>query len=249
MARLKQAASSNEERQATLKNLFTAEGCSGDRLAQEAVKHAKLGNVICTLPGQTDEVIVVGAHFDKVKAGMGVTDNWSGASMLPSLLYGLSGSPRKHTFIFIGFTDEEEGMVGSAYYASHLTKEQRAKVKAMINMDTLGLGPTEVWTSHADPALVQDMIAVAGTLHIPFMGRNVESVGTTDSESFAKYKIPRMTLHSLTQETLPILHSDKDQFNVIHPDDYYASYRLITVFLAYLDNKLAAAASTAAASH
>jgi hypothetical protein len=69
---------------------------------------------------------------------------------------------------------------------------------------------------------------------------NVENVGSTDSESFAKYKIPRMTLHSLTSQTFPLLHTDKDQFNVIKPDDYYGSYRLITVFLAYLDGKLPA---------
>ena len=247
--RLRMAASKNEDRQSTLKKLFAEEACAGDRLVDEPVKHEKLGNVVCTLPGQSDDVILVTAHYDKVKPGMGVTDNWSGASMLPSLLYGISATPRKHTFVFIGFTGEEDGMVGSAYYAAHLTQEQRAKIKAVINMDTLGLGPTEIWTSHSDPELVKDMIQVASALHISLTGMNVEQVGSTDSESFAKYKIPRMTIHSLTEQTLGILHTERDQVSVIKEGDYYGSYRLITVFLAYLDGKLpTAAAATCPAS-
>jgi putative aminopeptidase FrvX len=236
--RLKLAAAQNEERQAALKKLFADESCAGDRLTDQAVKHEKLGNVICTLPGETPDTILVTAHYDKVKPGMGVTDNWSGASMLPSLLYGVDGAQRKHTFIFIGFTGEEDGLVGSEFYASHLTKEQRSHIRAVINMDTLGLGPTEVWTSRADPQLLKDLINVAVALHASVAGMNVDNAGSTDSESFAKYKIPRMTLHSLTQETFPILHSDKDQMSVIKPDDYYTSYKVISAFLVYLDGTL-----------
>jgi putative aminopeptidase FrvX len=238
MDRLKLASAKNEDRQATLKKLFADENCTGERLQEQAVKHVKLGNVICTLPGKTDDVILVTAHFDKVPAGMGVTDNWSGASLLPSLLYGIDGVPRKHTYVFIGFTGEEQGMLGSEFYAQHLTKEQRGKIQAVINMDTLGLGPTEVWTSQADPALVKDLANVATAVHLPISTMNVDRVGTTDSESFARYKIPRMTLHSLTGDTLSILHSNKDQLNVIRADDYYATYKLLTIFLAYLDTKL-----------
>jgi putative aminopeptidase FrvX len=246
MERLKLAADKNEDRQATLKKLFAEEDCTGQRLSDQPVKHAKLGNVVCTLPGETDQVVLVTAHFDKVSHGMGVTDNWSGASLLPSLLYGLSGTPRKHTFVFIGFTDEEKGMVGSQFYASHLSNDQRAKIHAVINMDTLGLGPTEVWSSHADPDLVRDMVAVGVALHTNLIGMNVEQIGSTDSESFAKYKIPRLTIHSLTQQTLPILHTDKDQLSVIKPDDYYTTYKFIAVFLAYLDGKLPASTNAVA---
>ncbi len=43
---------------------------------------------------------------------------------------------------------------------------------------------------------------------------------------------------SITQETLRILHSRYDTLSAIRRDDYYATYRLISVFLAYLDTKL-----------
>ncbi len=94
----------------------------------------------------------------------------------------------------------------------------------MIKMDTLGR-PTEVGDSRSDFRLLRLLDAVARSLHAPMRGVNVENVGTTDSESFAHYKIPRITLHSVTQETLPILHTSKDSFDKIKMRDYYESYR------------------------
>jgi len=55
---------------------------------------------------------------------------------------------------------------------------------------------------------------------------------------FLSHKVATITIHSVTQATLPILHSDKDDFAAIKPADYYESYRLITAYLAYLDSAL-----------
>ena len=108
----------------------------------------------------------------------------------------------------------------------------------MINLDTLGLGPTAVWATHSDTQLLDALVRVVNAVHLPLSAVNVDKVGTTDSESFAKYKIPRTTIHSVTQETLPILHSDKDKLNVIKMDDYYSTYRLLAAYLAFLDTAL-----------
>jgi len=66
----------------------------------------------------------------------------------------------------------------------------------------------------------------------------VEQVGTTDSESFAHYSIPRITITAISQDTWPLLHTKKDNINAIKPDLYYDSYRLITKYLALLDQQL-----------
>ena len=71
--------------------------------------------MICALPGTSDKVIIVGAHFDHVPKGDGVADHWSGASLLPSLYEAIKKEPRRHSYIFIGFTDEEKGEVGSHF--------------------------------------------------------------------------------------------------------------------------------------
>ena len=226
------------DREAELKKLFDESGCKSEQLSEQSVKSKQPPNLICTLPGATDEVILVGAHFDHIDAGEGVVDNWSSASLLPSLLYSVSQEPRKHTFIFVGFMGEEQHLVGSSYYAEHLSQEQRQRIKAMVNMDTLGLGPTEVWVTHADDMLVRYLNGVAKALQLPLSGVNVDKVGTTDSESFARYQIPRITIHTLTQDTLTILHSPRDRLDKIRMGDYYDSYRMIAAYLVALDKFL-----------
>lgn len=108
----------------------------------------------------------------------------------------------------------------------------------MVNMDTLGLGPTEVWVSYSDKQLTAAVAAIANVLKLPISGMNVERVGSTDSEQFARRNIPRITIHSLSQNTLPILHSPRDNLSALRLDDYYASYRLMAAYLAYIDTML-----------
>ncbi len=236
--RLGQFQGNNQKREATLKFFFEEAGCKGERLAEQPVKHVKSPNVVCTLPGESESVIVVGAHFDRVDRSFGVVDNWSGASLLPSLYESLSVRPRRHTFVFIGFTAEEEGELGSEFYVQHLSSHHREKTRAMINMDTLGVSPTKVWASHSDPELLRLLSQAAALMKLPVAAVNVEKVGSTDSEMFRKAHIPAMTIHSITQETWPILHSSRDQLSAIKLDDYYDTLRLVSALLALVDLKL-----------
>jgi len=240
-ARLGEYGGTDGEREATLKRMFVEAGC-GEHVSEQRVRGAGVPNVICVLPGSSDRVIIVGAHFDRVSAGDGVADNWSGASLLPSLYQALRAEPRQHTYIFIGFTEEESGLVGSSFYARHMTPEQVAATDAMVNMDVLGLAPTNVWVSRSDKRLMYALGYVAKLVDTPVNGVNFERVGSTDSESFARRRIPSITVHSLTQKNFDagILHSWKDKLSVIRLDDYYESYHLHAVYLVFLDHYLAA---------
>jgi len=64
----------------------------------------------------------------------------------------------------------------------------------------------------------------------------VLKVGSSDAEQFSERKIPRITIHSLTQETwnAHILHTSKDKLSAIRLDDYYQTYRLLA-YVAVLD--------------
>lgn len=237
-ARLEAFSKKNDEREAELKKLFGESGCDSSHLSEQVVKKKLAPNLICVLPGQTDDVILVGAHFDKVNVGEGVVDNWSGASLLPSLLYSLNDKSRHHTFVFVGFTGEELGLLGSEFYTKNLPPEQLGKISGVVNIDTLGLGPTKIWATHADPPMLFAIAAIAQAMKLPIGVVNLDQVGSTDSESFAKYKIPRITIHSITQETWPILHTENDKLTAIKMDDYYTSYRLLAGYLTYLDSYL-----------
>jgi peptidase M28-like protein len=108
--RLKSFATDNQVRESIIRKWFAESGCTKPNLSEESAQLNLPPNVICVLPGQTHEVIVVGAHTDKVlTAGDGVVDNWSGASLLPSLLFSLNAQKRHHTLRVRGFHGRRTG--------------------------------------------------------------------------------------------------------------------------------------------
>jgi len=111
-------------------------------------------NVIGTLPGTDpklkNEAIVIGAHYDHLGRGgdgslaaregdihHGADDNASGVAGLIELARLLSSQKLKRTVVFIAFSGEEEGLIGSSYYVNHPIVPL-ANTVAMINMDMIG---------------------------------------------------------------------------------------------------------------
>ncbi|MGH9430149.1 MAG: M28 family metallopeptidase [Terriglobia bacterium] len=236
--RLAQFKGNNMDRENTLRTIFSQAGCSTADITTVEIGWRQPPDLICTLPGRSQSEIIVGGHFDYVYAGQGVVDDWSGASLLPTLYQSLSKTSRRHTFLFIGFSNEEKGLAGSRYYVSRLSREQKAGISAMVNLECLGMNDAEVWGDHADPVLLHKLLQTARALHFPLPIVNVERVGTDDAESFRRRNIPTLTVHSLTQDTLGILHSPRDRMSAINRDYYYENYRLVVAYLAYLDQTL-----------
>jgi len=231
--RLERGAVAHHQRQAAISDLLKEVGCT----ATEQRVDKNSANVICTLPGQTDATIMVGGHFDYAERGRGIVDDWSGASLLPSLYESLKGNPRRHTFVFVAFAAEEQGLIGSKHYVKSLAAEQKTLVRAFINLECLGLAPPKVWVHRSTPALVGFLNDVASSMHVDLQGVNVDKVGDDDTHPFQSAHIPVISIHSVTTETLPVLHSERDTIGSIQFDDYYAAYRLVAYYLAYLDVK------------
>jgi len=234
-SRLQSYKGNDRQREMTLKQMFESAGCSGERLVEQTVKGLKEPNLICTLTGHGDTVILVGAHYDHAELGEGVADNWTGASLLPSLYQAMSSQQPRFSFVFVAFAGEEKGLVGSRYYVNQLTKESIAKIQAMICMDTLGLSTTEIWLAKSDTKLTSALHRLGLALKLPRSAVNVDQVGDSDEEPFSQRRIPVLVVHSLTQETLGILHSPGDNYKVINFDHYYDSYRLLSAYLEVLD--------------
>jgi len=98
-------------------------------------------NVLATtLGGSSNYTIVVGSHLDSVPAGPGVNDNGSGSSTVLELAlstyFCMKEPVNKITFAFWGA--EELGLLGSTYYVSKLTTEQKANIALNLNFDMLG---------------------------------------------------------------------------------------------------------------
>jgi len=114
---------------------------------------ATVNNVLAWLPGQTDEYIIIGAHYDHLGRGNfdslapsqigqihpGADDNASGTAgvlELARLLAPLRGQ-LKRSILFIDFAGEELGLLGSAAWVKDPTRPLD-KAVAMLNMDMIG---------------------------------------------------------------------------------------------------------------
>lgn len=116
---------------------------------------SEVKNVIGVLEGEgplAEETIVVGAHYDHVGLGgagslmpgskavhNGADDNASGTSALIELARRLKARHEKlpRRVVFMAFTGEEMGLLGSAHYVKHPVFPLE-KTVAMFNMDMVG---------------------------------------------------------------------------------------------------------------
>jgi len=103
-------------------------------------------NVICRKPGvaDPDNTIVVGGHYDSINQDSdpnyyapGADDNGSGVAAVLELARVLKDIPLKKSVMFIAFSAEEVGLVGSYVAASNLYYSG-TKVEFMLNFDMIG---------------------------------------------------------------------------------------------------------------
>ena len=92
-----------------------------------------------TRKGDPRHVVVAGAHLDSVPAGPGINDDGSGSAWqleLAEQISKLRAKP-KHKIRFLWFGGEEDGLVGSQYYAGQLTDAEVANIDVMIDTDMI----------------------------------------------------------------------------------------------------------------
>ena len=79
-----------------------------------------------TRGGDPDHVVVVGAHLDSVPAGPGINDDGSGTATLLAQAQEVANGHYKlrNKIRFMWFGAEENGLVGSSYYAQQPQPER-----------------------------------------------------------------------------------------------------------------------------
>jgi hypothetical protein len=220
----------NQQRAEQLKAWFSRAGCRGDLLSEQRVPGNDLPNVICRMRGKSDDTIVVGAHYDRVSSPKRPFDDWTGALLLPALYECLHTRRRRHTILFVAFADQGDELLGAEAFISHLSATELRHVRAMVNVDALGLSPTKIWSGHSDKELVHALIEMVYAMKLPASQIELGRVGVSDSDPFLSRHIPQITIHSISQANLA-----SDTVTPFRPAAFYDSYRLICGFIAFLD--------------
>ncbi|ELQ33119.1 aminopeptidase Y [Pyricularia oryzae Y34] len=90
-----------------------------------------------TTQGDPDNCVALGAHSDSVEAGPGINDDGSGTLSLIEVARQLTKFKVNNCVRFAWWSAEEEGLVGSSYYASSLSPEENLKVRLFMDYDML----------------------------------------------------------------------------------------------------------------
>jgi Zn-dependent M28 family amino/carboxypeptidase len=92
-----------------------------------------------TQGGSPNRVVVAGAHLDSVAAGPGVNDDGSGTSAQLEIAKQIAAKNLvpNQKIRFMWFGGEEEGLIGSNYYASHLSQTEVNKIMVMLDTDMI----------------------------------------------------------------------------------------------------------------
>ena len=186
-------------------------------------------NVVGILPGSDpklkNEAIVIGAHYDHLGLGgegslapregeihHGADDNASGTAGVLELARMFTQGPKpRRTIVFVAFSGEEEGLIGSNYYVNHPVVPLANSV-AMINMDMIGrlkdqklsiggVGTAQEWKDEIKRTqdsftAPQTIPASAGnhsstSIAAPFaLTLNEDGYGPSDHSSFYSKQIP-----------------------------------------------------------
>lgn len=199
-------------------------------------------NVIGYLDNGQPYTIVVGAHYDHLgddgrgssldanpqgKIHHGADDNASGVAGVLELArhYALNGEKERYNFLFMCYSAEEAGLIGSKYFTNHATV-LLSTISCMINMDMIGrlndstrklliygTGTSPVW----EPMLKN----IHNDLVLKF---DSSGVGPSDQTSFYLKDIP--VLHFFTGQ-----HSDYHKPSDIAEKINYKGEKVVLDFI------------------
>ena len=109
-------------------------------------------NVVLTLPGQSERMIIVGAHYDSPPYAS-ASDNASGTALLLESAKRMMELEHYYTIVYVFFGSEEVGLIGAYYYYESLTARERDNIVMMVNADVLIEGPYIIYGAGVMPTL------------------------------------------------------------------------------------------------
>ena len=196
-------------------------------------KKAIVKNVAAVLDGEgtlADETIIVGAHYDHLGEGgpgslapwtkaihNGADDNASGTAVLLEVarrMASIEDKPRRRV-VFIAFSGEERGLLGSSYYVSNPAVPLE-KTAAMVNMDMVGrLQDNKLIVSGTGTATTFDALIDETNKRYEFdIKKDAGGYGPSDHASFYGKQIPVFHFFTGTHNDYHRPSDDVEKINV-----------------------------------
>merc|ERR1711916_1724 len=211
-------------------------------------------NVIATIKGELDAMVVLGAHYDSrsrdvnspTNPAPGADDDGSGTATLLEVARVLAQTEVqfKYSITIMFFCGEEQGLVGSSAIANKLNAE-KADIVAMVQNDMQAYRPPNapveiaLMERGATPILNEAMVAVY-QLYLPNVRVCYSSACCSDQQSFSPYWPAAAQFETCSPSVIdPAYHSTDDIINRpgfdIEGELYTQVKALVAVAATFLD--------------
>ena len=183
-------------------------------------------NVIGFINNNADQTIVIGAHYDHLGYGgdgslhtgdkgihNGADDNASGVAVMLNLADKLRNTNTGNNYLFMAFSGEEMGLLGSNYFVKNPTIDSK-KINYMINMDMVGRlkkdSTLAVYGVGTSPIFKQVLNASNNSFKLI---ENESGTGPSDHTSFYLADIPVLHLFTGQHEDYHKPGDDSEKLN------------------------------------
>lgn len=204
-------------------------------------------NVIGKVPGKSDSVIVISAHYDHIGIRdsliyNGADDDASGTAALLTYISYFSEHTPKHTLVFVAFDAEEMGLQGARAFTQR--NDFMERVKLNINLDMIAQN-------------TKNELYAVGTYHYPELKSILKQVDTGEINLLFGHDEPESELDDWTyasdhapfhQKGIPFVyfgvedhehyHRHTDEFETIPQEFYKQSVQLILHAIQEFDQQL-----------
>lgn len=145
-------------------------------------------NLEATIAGTTDQIVLIGAHYDSVRGSPGANDNASGVAAMLALAKRFAAREQrpKKTLRFVAFVNEEPPYfqtreMGSLVYAK-MAKARGDQIVAMLSLETIGCYSDEKGSQHYPAPF---------SMFYPNQGNFIAFVGNTESGDLVREIVRR----------------------------------------------------------
>ncbi|MBQ7867346.1 MAG: DUF4910 domain-containing protein [Clostridia bacterium] len=185
-------------------------------------------NVVMDLPGETDEWIVLTAHYDSTSLSEGAYDNMSGCLGLLGVAEHFIGQPHRYGLRFVFCGSEERGLLGSkAYVAAH--ESELPKMALNINLDMIGcIMGKFISCCNTEEKLVNYIDYMSSELGFSIKTR--QDVYSSDSTPFADKGVPALSFARIAPQNTATIHNSYDTRKVMKAEQVAEDVAFIAAF-------------------
>lgn len=185
-------------------------------------------NVVMEMPGETDEWIVLTAHYDSTSLSNGAYDNMSGCIGLIGIAEYFSEKNHRYGLRFIWCGSEERGLLGSkAYCAAH--KDILDKIVLNINLDMIG----SVMGKFIACCTAEEKLAHYIEYFASEQGFGIsasDGVYSSDSTPFADQGIPAVSFARIAPNNTATIHNSYDTLELLKAEQLAEDVDFLSAF-------------------